>query len=122
VARLLDPGIPFLELSTLAGWRQDVDDVERSVPGGGTICGIGVVSGVRVLVVADDAGIDAGALQAQGLEKLLRAQQIALENRCRSFTSSSRRARTCSSTAWSSSCAAARSSATWRAFPPPACR
>jgi hypothetical protein len=44
VARLLDPGIPFLELSTLAGWRQDVDDVERSVPGGGTICGIGVVS------------------------------------------------------------------------------
>ena len=30
--------------------------------------------GVRVLVVADDAGIDAGALQAQGLEKLLRAQ------------------------------------------------
>jgi len=81
VARLLDPGVPFLELSTLAGWRQDVDDVERSVPGGGTICGIGVVSGVRVLVVADDAGIDAGALQAQGLEKLLRAQQIALENR-----------------------------------------
>ena len=81
VARLLDPGVPFLELSTLAGWRQDIDDVERSVPGGGTICGIGVVSGVRVLVVADDAGIDAGALQAQGLEKLLRAQQIALENR-----------------------------------------
>ena len=81
VARLLDPGVPFLELSTLAGWRQDVDDVERSVPGGGTICGIGVVSGIRVLVVADDAGIDAGALQAQGLEKLLRAQQIALENR-----------------------------------------
>src|SRR4051794_30603257 len=81
VARLLDPGVPFLELSTLAGWRQDVDDAERSVPGGGTICGIGVVSGVRVFVVADDAGIDAGALQAQGLEKLLRAQQIALENR-----------------------------------------
>jgi len=81
VMRLLDPGIPFLELSSLAGWRQDVDDVERSVPGGGTICGIGVVAGVRVLVVADDAGINAGALQAQGLEKLLRAQQIALENR-----------------------------------------
>src|SRR5947208_4989843 len=81
VARLLDPGIPFLELSTLAGWRQDVDDIERSVAGGGTIVGIGVVAGVRVLVVADDAGIDAGALQSQGLEKLLRAQQIALDNR-----------------------------------------
>jgi geranyl-CoA carboxylase beta subunit len=81
VARLLDPGVPFLELSPLAGWLQDSDDPERSLPGGGTICGIGVVAGVRVMVVADDAGIDAGALQSQGLEKLLRAQQLALENR-----------------------------------------
>jgi geranyl-CoA carboxylase beta subunit len=81
VARLLDPGVPFLELSTLAGWLQDSDDAERSVPGGGTIAGIGVVAGARVMVVADDAGIDAGALQPQGLEKLLRAQAIALENR-----------------------------------------
>src|SRR6478752_6649847 len=81
VARLLDPGVPFLELSTLAGWRQDVDDVERSVPGGGTICGIGVVAGSRVMVIADDAGIDAGALQPMGLEKLQRAQAIALENK-----------------------------------------
>ncbi|HEX4233731.1 MAG TPA: carboxyl transferase domain-containing protein [Caldimonas sp.] len=81
VARLLDPGVPFLELSTLAGWRQDVDDAERSVAGGGAIAGIGVVSGVRVLVLADDSGIDAGALQAQGLEKVLRAQQIALDNK-----------------------------------------
>jgi len=81
VARLLDPGVPFLELSTLAGWLQDHDDAERSVPGGGSIAGIGVVAGVRVLLVADDAGIDAGAMQPQGLEKMLRAQQIALENR-----------------------------------------
>ena len=70
VARLLDPGVPFLELSTLAGHGQDG---ERGVAGGGAIVGIGVVEGVRVLVVADDAGIDAGALQAQGLEKLLGA-------------------------------------------------
>ena len=33
------------------------------------------------MVVADDAGIDAGALQPMGLEKLLRAQEIALENK-----------------------------------------
>ncbi|HZW72867.1 MAG TPA: carboxyl transferase domain-containing protein, partial [Caldimonas sp.] len=78
VARLLDPGVPFLELSTLAGFGQDG---ERGIAGGGAIIGIGVVEGVRVLVVADDAGIDAGALQAQGLEKLLRAQQIALDNK-----------------------------------------
>ena len=81
VARLLDPGVPFLELSTLAGWLQDSDDPETSLPGGGSIVGIGVVAGVRVMVVADDAGIDAGAMQSQGLEKMLRAQQIALENR-----------------------------------------
>jgi len=81
VARLLDPGIPFLELSTLAGWLQDVPDAEQSVPGGGVVAGIGVISGTRVMLVADDAGIDAGALQPKGLEKLQRAQAIALENR-----------------------------------------
>ena len=81
VARLLDPGVPFLELSTLAGWLQDVPDADKSVPGGGTVCGIGVIAGTRVMLVADDAGIDAGALQPQGLEKLRRAQTIALENR-----------------------------------------
>ena len=81
VARLLDPGIPFLELSTLAGWMQDLPDAAASVPGGGVIAGIGVASGVRVMLVADDAGIDAGALQPQGLEKLRRAQHIALENK-----------------------------------------
>ncbi|HZV93347.1 MAG TPA: carboxyl transferase domain-containing protein [Caldimonas sp.] len=81
VARLLDPGVPFLELSTMAGWLLDTDDAGRSVPGGGVIAGIGVVSGVRVMLVADDAGIDAGALQPMGLEKLQRAQAIALENK-----------------------------------------
>ncbi len=81
VARLLDPGLPFLELSTMAGWLLDSDDAEMSVPGGGVIAGIGVVSGVRVMLVADDAGIDAGALQLMGLEKMQRAQVIALENK-----------------------------------------
>ncbi len=81
VARLLDPGVPFLELSSLAGWLQDVPDSQTSVPGGGVIVGIGVVAGTRVMVVADDAGIDAGALQPQGLEKLQRAQAIALDNK-----------------------------------------
>jgi geranyl-CoA carboxylase beta subunit len=81
VARLLDPGVPFLELSTLAGWLQDVPDAEKSIPGGGVIAGIGVIRGTRVMLIADDAGIDAGALQPKGLEKLQRAQAIALENR-----------------------------------------
>ena len=78
VAHLLDPGAPFLELSTLAGFGMDTEDPARSVPGGGVICGIGFVSGVRCMVLASDSGIDAGALQPMGLDKLLRAQEIAL--------------------------------------------
>jgi geranyl-CoA carboxylase beta subunit len=80
VQRLLDPGTPFLELSSLAGWLQDTADPDKSTAGGGQIVGIGLVSGTRVLIVADDGGIDAGALQPMGLEKLQRAQQIALDN------------------------------------------
>src|SRR5919201_6287944 len=41
VALVLDPGAPFLELSTLAGYMFDVSDANKSVPGGGVIAGIG---------------------------------------------------------------------------------
>ncbi len=81
VALLLDPGQPFLELSTLAGYCFDTEDPAESVAGGGLIAGIGVVSGRRVMMVANDSGIAAGALQPYGLAKVLRAQEIALENR-----------------------------------------
>ncbi len=78
---LLDPGAPFLEFSTLAGLGLDTPDLERSVPGGGVIAGIGFVSGIRCMVLASDSGIDAGALQPMGLDKLLRVQEMALENK-----------------------------------------
>ncbi len=81
VARLLDPGAPWLEFSTMAGYTLNDPDPEKSVPGGGVITGIGFVSGVRCLVNASDSGIDAGAIQHMGREKILRGQQIALENR-----------------------------------------
>jgi geranyl-CoA carboxylase beta subunit len=81
VARLLDPGAPWLELSSLAGYCLDDPDPEKSIPGGGMIAGIGYVSGARAVVVASDSGIDAGAIQHMGREKLLRAQNLALENR-----------------------------------------
>jgi geranyl-CoA carboxylase beta subunit len=81
VALLADPGTPFLQLSTLAGWCMDDRDAQKSVPGGGIIAGIGVISGVRCMVSASDSGIAAGALQPQGLEKQLRIQELALENR-----------------------------------------
>jgi geranyl-CoA carboxylase beta subunit len=78
---LLDPGTPFLELSSLAGLGLDNPDLDKSVPGGGVIAGIGTVSGVRCMINASDSGIDAGALQPMGLDKQLRVQEIALENK-----------------------------------------
>src|SRR2546423_7583585 len=81
VARLLDIGAPWLELCSIAGYGLDNPDLEKSVPGGGMIAGIGYVSGVRCMVVASDSGIDAGAIQHMGREKLLRAQELALGNK-----------------------------------------
>ncbi len=81
VALLLDPGSPFLELCTLAGLGLDNPDLEKSVPGGGVICGIGIVSGIRCMISASDSGIDAGALQPMGIDKQLRIQELALENK-----------------------------------------
>jgi len=81
VALLLDPGTPFLPLCTLAGLGMDQPDLERSVPGGGVISGIGYVAGIRCLISASDSGIDAGALQPMGLEKKLRIQELVLENK-----------------------------------------
>ena len=79
VARLLDHGTPFLELATLAGYRQDEDDPDKTIPGGGSIIGIGYVSGVRCIIVASDSGITAAA--RPGGQKAVRAQHIALQSR-----------------------------------------
>jgi geranyl-CoA carboxylase beta subunit len=81
IARLLDAGAPWLELSSMAGYGLDDPDPEKTIPGGGMISGIGYVSGVRAMVVASDSGIDAGAIQHMGREKLLRAQELAMQNR-----------------------------------------
>jgi geranyl-CoA carboxylase beta subunit len=81
IALLLDPASSFLELSALAGFGMDHPDPARCVPGAGVITGIGSVAGTRCMVVASDAGIEAGSIRAMGLEKMLRAQQLALENR-----------------------------------------
>ena len=81
VALLLDAGAPWLPLCSLAGYLQDRPDANKSVPGGGMLAGIGFVSGVRCMVVASDSGIEAGAIQEKGLDKMLRVQEIALQNK-----------------------------------------
>ncbi|MDT7838204.1 acyl-CoA carboxylase subunit beta [Aquabacterium sp. OR-4] len=81
VSLLLDPGTPFLELATLAGYGMDHPDPDKTAPGGGMVAGIGFVSDIRCMVVASDSGIDAGALQPMGLDKTLRVQELVLENK-----------------------------------------
>jgi geranyl-CoA carboxylase beta subunit len=81
VARLLDRGSPFLELSRLAGLNMHDDDGKKAVLGGGSIIGIGVVAGKRCLISASDSAVKGGTVSPMGLKKALRAQQIALENK-----------------------------------------
>src|SRR5271168_2557244 len=57
VALLIDPGAPWLELSTLAGFRMHDDDGAEGIQGGGGIAGIGYASGVRCIVSANDSAI-----------------------------------------------------------------
>ncbi len=59
---LVDRDSPFLELSTLCGLGMHEDDGVDNVYGGGLISGIGVVSGVRCLIAANDSGIKGGEL------------------------------------------------------------
>jgi hypothetical protein len=56
-------------------------DRETSVPGGSLICCIGFVSGARCLVVADDSGINAGAVTPTSVPKILGALDIALKHK-----------------------------------------
>ncbi|WP_298830417.1 acyl-CoA carboxylase subunit beta [uncultured Piscinibacter sp.] len=81
VARLLDRGSGFLELSRLAGLGMHDDDGKKSVLGGGSIVGIGTVAGKRVLISASDSGVKGGTVAPMGLKKALRAQEIARENK-----------------------------------------
>ncbi|SDL68124.1 acyl-CoA carboxylase subunit beta [Maricaulis salignorans] len=81
LARLLDPGMPFLAIGNLAGYMVDTQDEAKSIPGSTLIAGIGYVSGVRCVVTVDDSGIRAGAIMAGSGYKLRRAEEIALQQK-----------------------------------------
>ena len=78
---LLDRDSAFLELSTLCGLSMHEDDGAQNVYGGGLIAGIGFVAGVRCMVAANDSGIKGGAAHPMGVEKAIRAQEIALREK-----------------------------------------
>jgi 3-methylcrotonyl-CoA carboxylase beta subunit len=76
IRALLDPGSPFLELSPLAAHGM----YDNAAPAAGVITGIGRVSGIEVVVVANDATVKGGTYFPMTVKKHLRAQEVALEN------------------------------------------
>lgn len=74
---LLDPGTPFLELSPLAA----CDAYEGSTPGAVMLTGVGIVNGREVVVTAGDSTIKGGSWYPLTIKKLIRAMDIAIENR-----------------------------------------
>lgn len=81
LARLIDPGSPFLEIGNLAGYLVDDSDPDTSVPGATSIAGIAYVSGVRCMVQVDDSGINAGAMTRTSTRKAARIMDMALQQR-----------------------------------------
>src|SRR5205807_8514071 len=76
VERLLDPGTPFLEFSSLAA-NGMYDD---QAPAAGIITGGGRVSGRECVIVCNDATVKGGTYYPLTVKKHLRAQEIARQN------------------------------------------
>jgi 3-methylcrotonyl-CoA carboxylase beta subunit len=76
ISMLLDDGAEFLELSSLAAW----DMYDNAAPGAGIVTGIGKVSGLDCVIVANDATVKGGSYLPMTVKKHLRAQEVAEQN------------------------------------------
>ena len=72
---LVDEDSPFLELCPLAAYGTDFQ------VGASVVIGIGVVEGTECMLVANDPTVKGGTSNPWTLKKVLRANQIAYENR-----------------------------------------
>ena len=79
--RLLDSGMPFVELYGLANYMVDIKDRAKTIPGASSLAGIGFVSGVRCLVYVDDSGINAGASTEMSGKKIRACLDVALRHK-----------------------------------------
>ena len=75
----MDKGTELLEIGTFAAWG--LYDEWGGAPAAGVVVGLGTVSGRECVVVANDATVKAGAWFPMTCKKILRAQEIAMENR-----------------------------------------
>ncbi|MGC2613767.1 MAG: acyl-CoA carboxylase subunit beta [Terracidiphilus sp.] len=76
---LLDEGREFLELGLWAAYEMYGE--YGGAPGAGVVTGLGRVCGRLCMIIANDATVKAGAFFPMTAKKVLRAQNIALENR-----------------------------------------
>lgn len=75
---LVDRDRPFLELGAFAGF--EMYEEQGGCPAGGTVAGIGYVSGRQCVIVANDQTVKAGAWFPITGKKNLRLQEIAMDN------------------------------------------
>jgi acetyl-CoA carboxylase carboxyltransferase component len=79
IAKLLDGGTPFFELGLYAAY--EMYEEWGGAPAAGTLTGLGRVHGRLVMVIANDATVKAGAFFPMTAKKVIRAQNIAIDNR-----------------------------------------
>lgn len=79
ITYLIDPDTEFLELGAFVGFEMYKE--YGGCPAGGTVGGIGYVSGKQCMIVANDQTVKAGAYFPITGKKNLRLQEIALQNR-----------------------------------------
>ena len=79
IAKLIDPGSHFFELGTFAAF--EMYEEWGGAPSAGTITGLARVCGRLFMVIANDATVKAGAFFPMTAKKVIRAQNIAIENR-----------------------------------------
>ncbi len=76
---LCDKNTPFIEIGAFAGF--EMYEEQGGCPAGGTVAGIGYVSGRQCVILANDQTVKAGAWFPITGKKNLRMQEIAMENR-----------------------------------------
>ena len=79
IAKLIDPKTTFFELGIYAAYEMYED--WGGAPAAGTITGLARVSGRLVMIIANDATVKAGAFFPMTAKKVIRAQNIAIDNR-----------------------------------------
>ncbi|MBC7935093.1 MAG: acyl-CoA carboxylase subunit beta [Rhizobacter sp.] len=78
IAYLCDEGMPFIEIGAFAGY--EMYEEQGGCPAGGTVAGMGYISGKQCIIVANDQTVKAGAWFPVTGKKNLRMQEIAMEN------------------------------------------